>query len=83
MLADQGAEVHVERPAPSHDLDGACFDRGKTRLPAGALAERLEPIVANRTAREWEVLLDAHDIPNTKILTLREWLTDPHATSRR
>ncbi len=44
-----------------------------------ALADRLEPIFASRTAEEWQVFLDAHGIPNTKVLSWQEWLRDPHA----
>jgi hypothetical protein len=45
LLADQGAEVFVERagPTPSADqrvaLDDAYFDRGKIALPPGAAAD--------------------------------------------
>lgn len=46
LLADQGAEVFVERSGPTafaNDmrgvLDDAYFDRGKVALPAGALAD--------------------------------------------
>src|SRR5277367_6175203 len=45
LLADQGAEVYVERagPTPPADqrvaLDDAYFDRGKIALPPGAAAD--------------------------------------------
>jgi crotonobetainyl-CoA:carnitine CoA-transferase CaiB-like acyl-CoA transferase len=40
LLADQGAEVFVDRPAgAASGLDDAYFDRGKIALPPGAAAE--------------------------------------------
>ncbi len=39
LFADQGAEVFVDRSAPSPVLDDAYFDRGKVVVPAAALAD--------------------------------------------
>jgi len=39
LLADQGAQVFVERDKPSAEFDDAYFDRGKMLLPARALAD--------------------------------------------
>ena len=48
LLADQGAEVFVERGGGSTPggLDDAFFDRGKSAVPPGATADPARPILS-------------------------------------
>ena len=44
-----------------------------------ALADRLAPIFASRTAAEWQTYFAAHGLPSTVVLSLEDWRKDDHA----
>ena len=63
-------------------LDEPRFATRQARLKSGtALADRLRPLLASRTATEWMALFKAHDVPASLVGTIADLADDPQLTA--